>query len=812
MCKRLRVAFLCAALLAIRAVPAAAAAYDLNPDNPFVGPLPTDVGAGGSPVYITNTTATEARATANVDSLRVGQRGSLNIGFDAGGAASGPVVLGVDRDMTVEGRVRVGTLGAGSGGASSWLPGGRTGYASGLTVGGTLSVRKGGEVLVEGGRDDGAGMVEHSGVAAGRIDVNGGAVRINPDGELIAASAMDIRNGGRVTVASGLPPRDADEMTDGDWVFKGLGLGAGGLDVGRAGLLEAGAGGATVDGMGANAGIRVQRGGFLDASANDMLLRSVGGVSIDGTYRSGVGAQLTSESGRIDFGAESKAVLSTDLYRLINNSGVAAADSIARARGIGLAPGAETIRSGMGFYSLGVVPFEEAAAPVPDPVPPVRSGSGELLRVTGASRTVSGDGSAADRAQFRDNLASVWNSPVESSQAEAMYDLLAGSYPAVEASGEAGQFNRDALEGIMNGPGAGIPARGVADRGVAELYSGGAQWGANAVAFGTAELFMAGLDRRVHRIGAELDRLGHGEAVSSESANASLLSLFSRLFPPGRQGGTGRVWTGMLHARDGADADAGVSGHVYRPRGFMLGYDRTVDRWTLGGALGYARGSYDDKAAEADDSRIDSYSGGLFAAYHGDDGFNASAFATVSGLDNDFSDTRGGMRRSADFTSHAWSAGARLGYDMRIDDRLILQPSVGVTHVRARSGGHDESLDGVEVMRVGDIDRSGTLVPVDLTFGYDLLRNFDSLIRLNAGIGYAYDLGGKAPEGTLSYNGLAGAPEVNIAERSPGRHRLNLGLGLVYTRERFDWNARYDFVRRASQSTHQVNTQLGLKF
>jgi hypothetical protein len=169
------------------------------------------------------------------------------------------------------------------------------------------------------------------------------------------------------------------------------------------------------------------------------------------------------------------------------------------------------------------------------------------------------------------------------------------------------------------------------------------------------------------------------------------------------------------------------------------------------------------------------------------------------------------MQREADYYSQSWSVGARLGYDMAVSDRLLVQPSVGLTHISARSQAHDESLDGVRVIRVGDVDRSGTLLPLDVTLGYDLLRNFDSVLRLNVGLGYAYDFG-DAPTGDMQYEGLIGAPSVSITNRAPDQHRLNLSTGVVYTRERFDFTARYDYLQRGSQTSHQANTSFGLKF
>lgn len=783
---------------------AAAATYDLDPAGFPPGALPVSIDSGSSPVYITNTDSagTDTSATATVDTLRVGERASLNIGFDADRVAGAPVGLGVRGNMSVAGQVRVGTAGERGG----WLPGARTGFASGLDVGGALSVGQGGLVVIEGGSDDVAGVIEHSGVSAGRIDADGGEIRVHGAGELESASRMTIRNGGRVLVDAGLPPRDVDEMTDGDWIFKGVRAGGDGIIVDDGGVLASGAAGGVVD----SSAVAVRRGGVLDVSDGDMLVRGAGEVRIDGVYRAGTNSQLTSESGGIVFGAGAKTTFTADLarrYNAGNGAGAAGTSAVlARGRAVQFTGGAPEVRSGMGFYTLGVVPFAS-----PDGAVVARSG--EALVISGVSRAVTGGGDVADRDQFHRNVDDIWDAPVEASQSAVMYDLLAARYPGIEASGEAGEFNRDNLENVMNGPDAGM-----ADKGVFEMYSGGAQWGVNSVAFGTSELFMAGLDRRVHRIGAELDRLGHEETVEYASAGANpslLLGLASGFDRFAYRDGTGRIWSGALYADDDAELDYGVSGYSYRPRGVMLGYDKSIASsygvWTLGAAGAYAAGDYEDKAAAANDSSIDSYSAGLFAAYHGDAGFNASAFATLSGLDNSLSDLRGGMRREADFSSYSWSAGARLGYDMLLSDRAVIQPSVGLTHVSATSGSHNENLNGVQVMRVGDVTRDGTILPVDVTVGYDLLRSFDSILRLNVGLGYAYDFGG-APEGSLQYDGLVGAPAVDMTKRDGGGHRLNLGLGLLYTSERVDFTARYDYVQRDARAVHAGSTAFGLKF
>lgn len=789
---------ICMLLCMLMAAGSAAAAtrIDLNPDNPIAPVIPTVVAPGASPVYVTNGTGSGASASAHVDSLRVGAGSSLHLGYDGSGSAGGDIGLGVAGNMIVEGKAAVGGSGVSA-------------HAVGVAVGNDLVVQNGGALTLNGAGDD-----KQAVVAAEHVYVVGGEVRLENDAVLRTNSAaipnqhgyrrhaLKIGDGGRLVLDGGLPVAaggNADREYDrSGWTFKGAAVAAGGdgVLIGQGGTLAAGDAGGAAAGAAAQR-LETARGGLIDASRGSLVGLGFGDAALGGAYRAGYGGgqinYLSVEDGRVTVKEGANLSLSRELARHLNTSGagVLADAVILRGREIRLEDGAPTtLKTGMGTYRLA----HETSNPAQG------GGTWDYLRVGGVENAVLGSGTESDRETFRRNMEGAWDKGMNAAQAANIYNLAAVEQASVVADGESGRLNQAVLEALVDGRNQ-QAGSGYADAGLYEMYNAAAQWGVNAAAYNASAQFMAGLNRRVERIGAEMDRLG--ETGTSGSALASCAEP---------DFADNRVWMGGFGYNESADLDYGVSGYTYRPRGFMTGYDRTFDAISLGGAVAYAKGDYRDKAASGGDSDITSYSAGVYGAYHGQSGFNASAFATYTHLDNDISDIRGGMRRDADYTSYSWSLGARAGYDMYLTDRLMLSPSGGLTKIRAVGRSHDERLNDVAVLRVGKVRRDSTLVPLDLTVGYDLHKDADYVLRLTGNLGYAYDLESGGLTGGYSYVDLVGATEMGVADRAAGRHSLTVGAGVVYTSSWLDVGARYDYFHRSEQRTHQVKGDVGVKF
>ena len=825
-------------ILAACAMPARAATiHDFASDPAPV--LPEVIDLMDTPVYFTNSGT--AAASGDIDTLRVGQRAQLHIGYDNTAAAAEDLTVKVAGGVSVDGKL---FLGKDATANRPGFPDAATTKAIELEAGGALTVNRSGEVVLNGHSDgtDG-GEKKYATMTADSVVLNGGRLTLE-DHSLLKTSAsggttdnysVHIRNGGVLTLNSGAPalivtePATPDPDPDPDpdptpttgsnrtwqnadgsaWEFRGIDVSAGGAGilVESGGVLAAGSAGGAIQGIEGQR-TEIAKGGLLDAGRGSILVGGVSSVVIAGGYRAGYDAgakattQLVAESGAVTFAKDASMGLSRDLQRHLNTGGQVAWDAAVLVQGrdgVVFEGGTPSVlQTGMGRYGVEMKTDAESGH--------------DYLGVNSADRVVTGSRTEEDRETFRSNMESLWSpGRMGRDQADNIYNLTAVETPTVEAYGASGQLNQAVLEALVDGRGQAVQGYGgTADRGIFEMYNAGAQWGVNTVAFNTAGEFMSGLDRRVERIGAEMDRLGEGwgggaTVYAAAGAYGSACAVDPNSFDR-------RFWIGGFGRNEEAELDYGISGYRYRPRGFMAGYDKVMGSFALGGAVAYGKGNYEDHAAQANDSKITSYSAGVYATYHAANGLYATAHAAYSHLDNDLSDVRGGLRRTADHSGYAWSAGARLGYDKLLSDRMTLSPSAGLQRVQAVGRAHDESLDGVGVLRVGEVRRDSTMVPVDLALGYDLIRGPGAILRLTGNLGYAYDLDGDGLDGSFSYDGLAGATSMRVADREAGRHRFNAGAGFVFTGTRFDFGARYDFFKRSEQTAHQARGSLGVKF
>lgn len=798
-------------LLAVRAC--GVEIIDLGADDPPEVPIVVEY--PGTPLYITNSDTTAAEA--EVDSLRVAKGARLHLGYTHEQTGVGDVTLNVLNDTTIEGEAKLGKLAGGgsglpdaatsqnidlnisgnltiAGGTLAALAGTITG-GIGISVSGDLNVTKGG-VYLQGSEDLG-----HVTLSAASVTIADGSLALGSYATLttpISAVESDepslrIAKGGVLELGGGTPPWDPAEI----WEFRGVNLAGGGagLVVERGGVLRTATAGGYIQG-GLTESLRIAEGGALDTGEGRLVAYQFDDIHLGGSYRAGYN-NFTASTNHLDAYTSPVTIATTarlgmtrDLQRAINDAASLDIDNAAILRGgdiifeSGVVP---TMQTGMGEYYLAV-----GQNPSDDRT------SLWIEKVVGG---VLGDGTTGDRDQFHHNMERLWQpGRMSSAQSNNIYNLTAAEVPTVYATNDAGGLNQEILEAFVDGRDMPVGDGKIADAGLFEMYNGSPSFGVNSVAYNTATEVLATIGNRLNEMENEL-------ASASGSSNGAFAFFCGA--PEYREN---RFWVGGFGRQEEADLDYGISGYKYKPSGVALGYDRVFGSLALGGALTYGRGNYEDKAADRNDSKITSYSVSAYGAYYHWSGFKAAAYGTYSHLNNDIRDDRGGFRRSADHDSYAWSLGAKLGYDMRPADRLTVSPSIGITKIRAVNKEHGEYLDGQGVIRLGEIRRDSTLMPLDLSLAFDLYRGQATLFRLTTNLGYAYDFDDGGIFGDIYYEGLEGATAMPVAKRESGRHRFNFGAGVVWSGSRLDMSAKYDYYRRADQDAHQVRGNLGVKF
>ncbi len=291
-----------------------------------------------------------------------------------------------------------------------------------------------------------------------------------------------------------------------------------------------------------------------------------------------------------------------------------------------------------------------------------------------------------------------------------------------------------------------------------------------------------------------------------------------------------RVWAaGMGQWEDLDDSSDGIAGYTYRAGGAAVGYDRAFGPFTLGGAFAYLGGTFKDKSALANDSRIDNYSFDLYANYYHHSGFDFTVMGGYTYADSDirrgltrFVDDGGGVTavhgwEDGDYGTDTWMAGFEMGYDWRVTECFSLRPSAGITYLNARSESYTRSFradDGRPAAsdRVDRVKNHSTSLPLDLEASYRTRVGSEATLGLTAHVGYAYELHNRGAEGTLAWGNVANAPRIDFRGRKPGRSSWNTGAGVAMAWRNLDVAMRYDYYRRSDFDAHVVVGSVGISF
>ncbi len=246
--------------------------------------------------------------------------------------------------------------------------------------------------------------------------------------------------------------------------------------------------------------------------------------------------------------------------------------------------------------------------------------------------------------------------------------------------------------------------------------------------------------------------------------------------------------------------------------GFMVGYDRAIGNFIVGGSFGYSTGDFEDKSATSDDSEIDNYSFNAYLNYTNACGIFGTLVGGYTLSDHNMNDSRGGLGYDADYNTDTWYVAGKLGYNIKPVENFTIAPSIGVGYVNSRADAHDARFAGVAVQRYSRFKSDTAFLPVELRARYDWNLNADTTVNFNAKGGYTYNFDADGATGNMTLLGVDNAAVVSAASREYGHSMWNLGAGVGVSYKRFDFGVNYDYVGMKEFASHRISATAGISF
>ena len=283
-----------------------------------------------------------------------------------------------------------------------------------------------------------------------------------------------------------------------------------------------------------------------------------------------------------------------------------------------------------------------------------------------------------------------------------------------------------------------------------------------------------------------------------------------------------RMWAEGIYHSDAAGFRDGFAGYEYRGKGLMIGADKRVGKAWYGGTFSYVGGDYEDAAALASNSDINTYAGLLFGGMQSESGLYVNGTLGYAYSDNRIRDYRylNGQHgwNTADYGTHSFLAAFEGGKDFWLGDSVIVTPSAGIAYVGARGNSHEQWFEGeggigAQTLVADKVTGHSITLPVNLAVSWDVFAAEDSLLSITGKVGYAYEFHNKGATGDFRYGGLEHILNpVSAVSREPGKHTLNLGISARYLYRNIEFGAGYDYVGRKKYNSHAFTISAGMNF
>ncbi len=276
-------------------------------------------------------------------------------------------------------------------------------------------------------------------------------------------------------------------------------------------------------------------------------------------------------------------------------------------------------------------------------------------------------------------------------------------------------------------------------------------------------------------------------------------------------------------------SDGGIGGFTHNAGGLMLGYDHSIDNFTIGAALAYTHGKLEDKYGLGSDSKMDSYAFTAYGDYNFDSGVNLGFFGGYELFDNKIDRRVAGYgyntneevynnygREHEKYKSDAVFAGVNLAKDFVMTNRFTVTPSVGVTYTGVRSRSFDRKTDldnGTYLTDSFDSVKKDSLqIPLEVAGAYDVLVRPEQKLTLMGNVGYAFECFNDGAKGSYNFADVDGISQTTFRGRAPGRNNWNVGVGARYQYRNLDFDLRYDFMKAKDSHSNRLGAAIGIEF
>jgi fibronectin-binding autotransporter adhesin len=252
--------------------------------------------------------------------------------------------------------------------------------------------------------------------------------------------------------------------------------------------------------------------------------------------------------------------------------------------------------------------------------------------------------------------------------------------------------------------------------------------------------------------------------------------------------GDGLFFRGNPHDVDAQDAKADTAGTI-------VGVDGKAGDHAVLGALFAYNNSAVSMNGDNDHATIQSYTGGIYGAFH-DEGFYLNGLAAYTR--NNYNSERNLLLSSFGATSNGSTNGNQAtvnldgGYDWNATDRLSVGPMAGVQYVYLGVDGFDETGAGPASLAIGDENVNSLQSRAGLRANYHLLTSPTSVFAVEFHAAWQHEYLDDSRSIGASFEGTGLAPFA-VQTASPRRDAAVVGLGVNATfRNRLTLFAEYE--------------------